>query len=288
MTGWIVYDIKQYERNRWYADELLKNCLSFCDAKIIITERLHYGISENRPALLYDGAPIPAPDFVVMRSIFPLLSKFLETAGVRVFNDSATSAICNDKRLTHLSVLRSGVRMMDTIFFDRDYFSENDLSDLSYPAVVKSSSGHGGKEVFFVNTPDELLSAVRSISDSRFLIQKPFSPSGQDLRVYVLGDKIIGAALRTSDSLKSNISLGGKANFHALTDREQKTVTAVLSVLPFSPDFIGIDFLYGGNDLIFNEVEDVVGTRMLYETSDLDPAGIYISYIKNIMLSTAS
>ena len=269
MTGWIVYDSKQYERNRWFAEELQKHCLSFGDAKLIITERLRFGISADRPILLYDGAPISAPDFVIMRSIFPLLSDFLEAAGVRVFNDSTTARICNDKRLTHLSVLRSGVRMMDTLFFDRDYFSENALSAVSYPAVVKSASGHGGKEVFFV-------------------IQKPFSPSGQDLRVYVLGGRVIGSALRTSDSLKSNFSLGGKATFHTLAAHEQSAVSAVISSLPFSPDFIGIDFLYGGSDLIFNEIEDVVGTRMLYETSDLDPASLYVSYIKNVMESRSS
>ena len=286
MTGWIVYDIKQYERNRWFADELLKNCLSFCDAKLIITEHLRFGISDHQPVLIYDGAPVSAPDFAVMRSIFPLLSEFLETANVRVFNDHATSLVCNDKRLTHLSVLRSGVRMMDTLFYSRDYLSEDDLKDLPYPAVVKSSSGHGGKEVFVVNDRHELLSAVGSMRDSRFLVQKPFSPPGQDLRVYVLGGKVIGAALRTSDSLKSNISLGGKAAAHTLSLREQKTVSAVLSVLPFSPDFIGVDFLYGGGDLVFNEIEDVVGVRMLYETSGLDPAAMYISYISDIMISS--
>ncbi|WP_405344911.1 RimK family alpha-L-glutamate ligase [Ruminococcus sp.] len=288
MTGWIVYDSKQYERNRWFAEELQKHCLSFCDAKLIITERLSFGISDNCPSMLYDNTPISAPDFVIMRSIFPLLSDFLETAGARVFNDSTTARICNDKRLTHLSVLRSGVRMMDTLFFDRDYFSQNDLSALSYPAVVKSASGHGGKEVFFVNSSDELLTAVSSIHDSRFLIQNPFSPSGQDLRVYVLGGRVIGSALRTSDSLKSNFSLGGKATFHTLAAHEQSAVSAVLAALPFSPDFIGIDFLYGGADLIFNEIEDVVGTRMLYETSDLDPASLYVSYIKNVMESRSS
>ena len=49
MTGWIVYDSKQYERNRWFAEELQKHCLSFGDAKLIITERLRFGISADRP-----------------------------------------------------------------------------------------------------------------------------------------------------------------------------------------------------------------------------------------------
>ena len=195
MTGWIVYDSKQYERNRWFGHELLKNCRDFCDIRLIITEELRFGIDRGGISLTYQSQTLPPPDFVIMRTIFPVLSAFLENAGVRVFNDSATAAICNDKRLTHIAVLRSGVGMMDTLFFDRDYVSEENLQSISCPAVVKSAAGHGGKEVFFAETPQELRDVVSALRDPRFLVQKPFSPAGRDLRVYVLGGGIIGAAL---------------------------------------------------------------------------------------------
>ena len=280
MTGWIVYDSRQYERNRWFAQELMKNCKRFCDVRLIMTEGLRFGIDSGGLFLSYENQTEQMPDFVIMRTIFPLLSTFFEAAGAKVFNDSATSRVCNDKRLTHLSVMRLGVGMMDASFYSRDYLSEENLQAIRYPAVVKSASGHGGKEVYFAEDREDLIDAVNAMRDPRFLVQKPFSPAGQDLRVYVLGGKIIGAALRTSDTLKSNISLGGKATAHTLTSRERDTVGAVLKALPFSPDFIGIDFLYGADELIFNEIEDVVGTRMLYETTDLDAAALYVSYIK--------
>ena len=283
MTGWIIYDSRQYERNRWFARELMHHCGSFCDVRLIITESLRFGIDRGRFSLTYQNQTVPQPDFVIMRTIFPVLSAFLGTAGVRVFNDYETARVCNDKRLTHLCVLRSGVGMMETFFFSRDHLSQETLHTIRYPVVVKSASGHGGKEVFFAERPEELLGAVNAMHDPRILIQQPFSPAGQDLRVYVLGGEIIGAALRTSDSLKSNISLGGKASAHTLGARERGTVGAVLKALPFTPEFIGIDFLYGADELIFNEVEDVVGTRMLYETTDLNAAALYAAYIKTRM-----
>lgn len=283
MTGWIVYDAKQYEKNRWFAHELLKNCSAFCDARIVIAENLRFGVRDARPQMTYGSDPISRPDFVIMRAIFPLLSAFLEKVGARVFNDSQTSRICNDKRLTHLALADSGVPMMNTAFYSKDFFSSESLRGFRFPVVVKSASGHGGSEVFSADSADELLPIIRSLRDDRFLIQERFSPAGSDLRVYVLGGEIIGAALRRSDSLKSNLSLGGTASAHRLTPSERDTVGKVLNALPFSPDFIGIDFLYADDKMIFNEIEDVVGTRMLYQTTSVEAALRYAEYIKHKM-----
>ena len=280
MTGWILYDAKQYEKNRWFAHELLKNCSSFCDTRIVIAEKLRFGIRGDQPCMTFGGKPVPRPDFVIMRTIYPLLSSFLENCGARVFNDSRTSRICNDKRLTHLVLAASGVPMMNTAFFDRAFFSPESLRGFRFPAVVKSAAGHGGSEVFPADSVEELLSVVRTLHDDRFLVQERFSPAGSDLRVYVLGGEIIGAALRRSDTLKSNLSLGGTATAHMLAPAERETVGKVLNALPFSPGFIGVDFLYADGKMIFNEIEDVVGTRMLYQTGDLDAARLYADYIK--------
>lgn len=283
MTGWIVYDGKQYEKNRWFAQELQKNCETFSDMRIILTESLRFGIMNDQPCMTVDGAPIKAPDFLIMRTIFPLLSEFLENVGARVFNDSRTSRFCNDKRLTHTALLRSDVLMMNTVFCDRAFLSPESLRGIRYPAVIKSAAGHGGSEVFSVENEEALRSVVRSLKDNRFLIQERFSPVGSDLRVYVLGGEIIGCALRRSETLQSNLSLGGTAQAHTLSPAERETVNKVLNALPFSPGFIGVDFLYADGKMVFNEIEDVVGTRMLYKTTDLDPALLYCEHIKNIM-----
>ena len=44
-------------------------------------------------------------------------------------------------------------------------------------------------------------------------------------------------------------------------------------------DFVGVDFIFDGDDAVVNEVEDVVGTRMLYDLTDLDAAEEYAKYI---------
>ena len=45
------------------------------------------------------------------------------------------------------------------------------------------------------------------------------------------------------------------------------------------PDFIGVDFLYEKGVPYLNEIEDIVGSRMVYENSDIDILDLYAEYI---------
>jgi glutathione synthase/RimK-type ligase-like ATP-grasp enzyme len=51
------------------------------------------------------------------------------------------------------------------------------------------------------------------------------------------------------------------------------------------PDFIGVDFVFGDGNVYLNEIEDVVGTRMLYSLTELDPARMYMEYIAHSKMS---
>mgnify|MGYP000090003010 CR=1 FL=1 len=48
--------------------------------------------------------------------------------------------------------------------------------------------------------------------------------------------------------------------------------------------YIGIDFLFDGGHLIFNEIEDTVGARMVYDKTDIDIIKLYCDYIKKNIL----
>lgn len=288
MTGWLIYDKKQYEKNKWFAHELLKNCSAFCKTELIFAEKLVFGTDGNGTFFEYDEKAIPAPDFAVNRSIFPLLSLALEKSKVRVFNSYETAAFCNDKRKTYLAVSGCGVPVMKTAFFEKRFFDIESAKSFGFPCVLKSADGHGGKEVFPVQNTAELERCLGSFETGEFLLQK-LCCGKSDLRVYVLGGKALGAVLRTPKSgmFKSNFSLGGKAERFEITEALFSAVRRVLDCLSFVPDFVGIDFLFDGESFVFNEIEDVVGTRMLYKTTDVDAAWEFSRYIKSEMESDA-
>jgi glutathione synthase/RimK-type ligase-like ATP-grasp enzyme len=105
-----------------------------------------------------------------------------------------------------------------------------------------------------------------------------FEPIGRDLRVYCDGKEILASVLRESSSFKANLSQGGMASIIELPQSIEVMVKSILQDI--QSDYIGIDFLYGHEDrFVFNEIEDVVGSRALYQLTDIDIADFYIAYI---------
>ena len=281
LRGWLVYNKEDRERNSsfiaWFLQETEELNIELA---LILKEELHFGIEDGRLSLRYQGEEVEVPDFAVARNIDDLFRRQLELMGCRVFNNSEAGEICNNKSRTHQYLASLGIPMMDTIFFKR---KELEVSRLTweYPLVVKAAGGRGGSEVFKVENQGELLEAVEKIEDENILIQRLCKNPGKDLRVFVLGGEIIGAILRFSEkSFKANFSLGGKARLYELNKKEKELVHKIISKL--SLDFAGIDFIFDEKDnLIFNELEDVVGSRTLSANSDINVVRLYLQYIKD-------
>ena len=61
---------------------------------------------------------------------------------------------------------------------------------------------------------------------------------------------------------------------------DSETENNVMKILSrFNFDFVGVDFIFHNGRLLFNEIEDAVGTRMLYAHTDIDPVKCYLDHI---------
>ncbi len=113
-----------------------------------------------------------------------------------------------------------------------------------------------------------------------FVYQKPASDLGKDLRVWLIGGKIICSVLRQSKTdFRSNFCLGGSASVYTLSEKERALVYKIASLVEY--DYIGIDFVFNNGKIVFNEIEDSVGARMVYDKTNIDILDIYCEYIKN-------
>lgn len=272
MTGWLIYDKKGYERNKWFAGELVKHL----SCRLIIAEELEFGV-DGGCYFKYRGELAARPDYAVQRSIYPLLSKALEQSGARVFNNADVCEICNDKRRTQLLAAQLGIPTAKTAFSDKKFLN---VPWADMPLVLKAADGHGGSEVFMISDKAELdiNGALNGICGNGVLFQKPVSQLGVDKRVYVLGGSVLAAVeRRAKEGFKSNFSLGGSAALSSVAANEEEIINKVVNAI--KPDFVGIDFIYDNGRPVLNEVEDVVGTRMLYELTDIDAAKRYAEYI---------
>lgn len=282
MEAWIVYfrDGAEYNKQyiEFYIEEGKKKGINF---RLVLIEDIKFGVKDGKLFLKHSSMDLNLPDFAVVRAIYPLLSKHLELMGIPVYNNSFVSEICNNKAKTYQYLAKTGIPMVDTLFY-KNYRVKNDL-DIPEPTVIKAVDGHGGKQVFLVedyNSYKEKAEEIINGIGSSDVVVQPFTGTRcQDLRVYVIGTEIIAAVLRTSkEGFRANYSLGGDVRLYNLNEDEKRLVRTIINEFNFG--LVGIDFLIGDNgELIFNEIEDVVGSRMLYKCSDINIVELYLEFI---------
>ena len=263
-TGWLLYDRQDYVGNRTFASHM-----QACAAPYAL--RLSVVLTEDM-----DGSLRNLPDFVVSRQRNPRLSQHLEALGVPVFNPSRVCEICNDKYKTHLFL--KGIPRMQTYYIAN---GKNIAPDIpSFPLVVKPTASHGGDRVVMVSNKAELETALAAIHPQPAIVQEMASDAGRDLRVYVLFGKIVAAVMRNAPKgIVSNYKKGGSVALHALSAQERELAEKAIKRFADADAplaFAGIDLIYHQGMPVVNEVEDVVGSRMLYKVSDIDIISLYI------------
>ena len=258
MKLWLIYDSFEAERNRRYIDFYFEKCKEKnIDLSLQIVEE---GID-------FDNLPHVA----IVRTMNPSLSEKLEDMGVKVCNSSFISRIANDKWNTYEYLNSKGIPLVETFLVTDDFIPPY------YPMVLKPCMGKGGRDVEMVNNYEEFLSYRKRVTE-KTIAQRVVSDKGRDLRVYVVGNRIIKAMLRVSeDDFRSNFCLGGKAYEYDLSEEDTQEIERVISCFDIS--YAGLDFIFDKGRLIFNEMEDVVGARMLYTHTDIDIVEIYLNFL---------
>ena len=150
-----------------------------------------------------------------------------------------TSAValsrCDDKRLTHRLLAQAGLRLPDqvTVTDDRrraDFCSRHDR------IVVKPARGEQGQGVAVdLRSEEDVIAAIRNaeaICDSVILEEYV---EGQDLRVIVMNDQVVAAALRKPPTIKGD----GEATVSELIEklsRRRVAATAGESSIPMDDE----------------------------------------------------
>lgn len=200
---------------------------------------------------------------VVFRCRRPAAARYLEDNGVRLVNRAEVNRIANDKWLSYQLFGMLGVPAIPTF-----------RKPPEFPCVAKTVDGHGGNEV-------EILESAEALP--RFESETIFQPAVEhmaDVRAYVIGDEIVGAVKRSSDSsFKKNFSLGADIEKFTLNHVQELEVLKIARAI--KADYIGVDFLLlqDGRHL-FNEIEDPVGARSFYQTHDENIAELLVRHVE--------
>ncbi len=217
------------------------------------------------------------------------LAKYLEDRGVRLFNSKRAIEICDDKALTYLELEKFGIKQPKTFIaplvfgvydWEKSPFIKNALENLSFPIVVKERFGSFGAQVHLANSKEEMLSVIKNFNNRPFILQEYIGyKKGVDLRVEVIAGKVVASMERRNENdFRANLTNGGIAINHTLTDEEENLATKVASVLKL--DFCGVDIIYDKDSLLVCEVNSNAHFYNLSKASGINVAKLIIEHIK--------
>jgi RimK family alpha-L-glutamate ligase len=280
MNGWLIYRKEDAIENSTYIEWFIKEATKQdVRLELVYREELRIGIQEKVPILSVAGIVTEKPDLVIIRVMEPFLQRQFETMQIPTFNNHRVTSICNHKAYTYLEMNQLGIPIQPTYFVAKDAMP--DILPLPFPFVVKTATGHGGKHVFYIHDRLTLQRALQQIDTNDLIIQSTEKIQlGKDVRVFVIGREVIAAVLRENNlDFRANFKLGGTARLFPLTEEMRAMVQTIIDYFDFG--LVGIDFLLNeAGEFVFNEIEDVVGSRILSETTTINLLEKYVTWIK--------
>ena len=261
--GLLLYTQNDARVNTWFIEHLID------ESK---TRGIELTFREFAPDLFANGTDWDQYDFCINRTRFASVNKELEAKNIRCYNNLRTVTVANDKWLTFLLCRELGIPTADTLEL-------KDPESLGFddPFIIKSRNGHGGSEVFWISGKDDM-NKIELANAGGYIVQKPVSEPGVDVRVYVLGDQVIAGVKRTSQTdFRSNFSLGGQVELFSPTNEQLAIIEKLQKNI--AADYAGFDFILHEGRWILNEIEDAVGARMLYSLCNYDIGEKFIEHI---------
>ena len=257
ISGLIVYNAIDTYKNQWFIDKCLQELndeeisLSFLDE-----------------AFLNDYIKTHRVNFVIYRGRDYKNVEALENKGIKVFNNSTTNKVANNKYLTYELLKANNLPYIDTC-----------KEPKSYPCIMKSVSGHGGQEVFLVKNEKERSLILKEHPNLEFIYQEYLENDG-DVRLYVLNKNVIASIKRDNpNDYRNNFSLGGNVSIYEPSKIMVDSALKIANLL--DADFIGVDFLLTKEGFKIIEIEDPVGSRMVYQITDIDIVSLFCGYVRN-------
>jgi [lysine-biosynthesis-protein LysW]---L-2-aminoadipate ligase len=179
-----------------------------------IDERTLVAPLESPPAKHYRGAL----NRIMSHSRSAYAARLFEATGHRVLNSSQVIETCGDKILTSLALVGAGLPTPRTVVAVTPDAALAATEAVGYPAVVKPAVGSWGRLLFKVNDRDaaetliEHKQAMRSPAHSVFYVQEYIDKPGRDIRVIVLGERVLAAVYRCSEHWITNTAREPRRN----------------------------------------------------------------------------
>lgn len=235
---------------------------------------------EECQALLVRTIPAGSLEQIIFR--MDVLHR-LEHLGVRVVNSATAIERTVDKYFTSFLLAGAGIltpRTLVTEDFEEAMRAFEELRDV----VVKPLFGSEGKGMVRVSEADTAYRVFRALELNRFVFYlQEYIPHGrEDIRAFVVGDRVVAAMRRRGAGWKTNFSQGAQVEPLALSAALQELSVQVARVV--GTEYAGVDLLPSEDGRTFVlEVNSIPGWRGLQKTTSQNVADLVVAHILGLL-----
>ena len=205
----------------------------------------------------------------------------LEDRGVPVVNSPRAIERTVDKFWTSVLLEQCGIPTPETVVCqdaEEAFAAFRALGDV----IVKPLFGSMGLGMVRVSDEEMAYRVFRTIEQIRgvYYLQRTVEHDGVDIRVFVIGGRVIGAIERKSAGWRTNLARGGRARPTSLND--DQTALAIRSAAAVGADYAGVDVVTGNDGKTYVlEVNGIPGWKGFQEATGLDVAGELLEYLSD-------
>lgn len=209
----------------------------------------------------------------------------LEAMGVPVMNSPRAIEASVDKYLTLAKLESTGLPVPKTWVGESAKSALVAFEELGCDVVVKplfGSEGRGLVRITELEVARRVFHALERVSSVLYL-QKYIPNSGHDLRLFALGNRVIGAIRRFAPTgdWRTNVAVGGRAEeFQPSAEMEQLALKAAQAV---GAQMAGVDLLPDRDGrLLVLEVNAVPGWKALSTATGVDVASEILDELRSL------
>lgn len=236
--------------------ETSKLLSNFLDVGIDASVRqfINFDIVINQ-SIKYLGEEFELPNLVLVRlgagitSVELAVVRYFELLGIPCINSSDSVNIVQNKFHTSQLLSQANIAVPTTMLVHFPITNDLIATHIGFPCVIKVLVGSFGEGVYLCHSDLEyrkLIEFLKNLDNEKKLLVQEYlgDQPGVDLRVFVIGDQVIGAMKRTAldGDFRANITIGGKGEPYPVTPAIEEIALATTRALGL--DIAGVDLLF--------------------------------------------
>jgi len=250
-------------------------------------------IQNNKLEVYHQNQLLNTADCVITR-IKPALTYYatsiirqFEASNIVCLNSSASINNSRNKLYTLQILAQHNLPVPTTAFANSALYTKDLVQKVQQaPLIIKLIEGTKGVGVMLAETnkaAESIINSFHSLKNDTLVQQYIGEAKGQDIRCFVVGEKVIATMQRTAQEgeFRANIHLGASAKTIKITPYEEEMAIKATKLLGLQ--IAGVDMIRSNEGLKILEVNSSPGLEGIEKATKLDIGKEIISHIVSVI-----